>query len=112
MPPSVVGLVAAVGAAMSVIASSAHGDLFWAVVVDAVTATGLAAYLALPPTKKRPIASRLQALLCNLQQLSVLYLPGYRSSPCTVSPSLAVVHDQNQATVPANGTGGGERAGC
>jgi len=71
MPRSVVGLLAAVGAAMSVIASSAHGGLFWAAVVDAAAATGLATYLALSLTKKRPIALRLQALLCNLQQLLV-----------------------------------------
>jgi len=50
-----VGLLAAVGAAMSAVAGLTHGDLFWAVIVDAAVATGLAAYLALPPTKKRPL---------------------------------------------------------
>jgi hypothetical protein len=48
MPRSMVGLLAAVGAAMAALAGSAHGDLFWVIVVDAATATGLASYLALP----------------------------------------------------------------
>src|SRR3989442_14710777 len=52
VPRSMVGLLTAVGVAMSVVASLAHGDLFWAAVVDAAAAAGLAAYLALPPTKK------------------------------------------------------------
>jgi hypothetical protein len=47
-----VGLLIAAGTVMSAVASLAHGDLFWAAVVDAAAATGLAAYLALPPTKK------------------------------------------------------------
>jgi len=47
-----VGLLAAVGAAMPVVAGLAHGDLFWAATVDAAAATGLVAYLALPPIKK------------------------------------------------------------
>jgi hypothetical protein len=46
-----VGLLAAVGAAMSMVASLVHGDLFWAAVAAAAAATGLAAYLALPPRK-------------------------------------------------------------
>lgn len=52
MPRSMVGLLAAVGAAMSVVASLAHGGLVWAAVMDAGAAAGLAAYLALPLTKK------------------------------------------------------------
>ena len=52
MPRSMVGLLAAVGAAMSMVASLAHGDLFWAAITAAAAATGLAAYLALPPRKK------------------------------------------------------------
>jgi hypothetical protein len=52
MPRSLVGLLAAVGVVMSALAGLAHGDLFWAAVADAAAATGLAAYLALPPTKK------------------------------------------------------------
>jgi hypothetical protein len=54
MPRSMVGLLTAIGVAMSVVASLAHGDLFWAATVDAAAAAGLAAYLALPPTKKKP----------------------------------------------------------
>ena len=74
MPRIMVGLLTAIGIAMSVVASLAHGDLFWAATTDAAAAGGLAAYLALPPTKKRSIIIRLQALLCNLQQSSVFYL--------------------------------------
>jgi hypothetical protein len=46
-----VGLLAAVGAAMSALAALAHGDLVWVVIADAAATTGLAAYLALPPSK-------------------------------------------------------------
>jgi hypothetical protein len=49
-----VGLLAAVAAAMPVVASLTHGDLFWIAVANTMTAAGLAAYLALPPTKKSP----------------------------------------------------------
>jgi hypothetical protein len=52
MPRSMVGLLAAVGAAMSALVAFAHGDLVWAIIVDAAAATGLAAYLAAPATKK------------------------------------------------------------
>jgi hypothetical protein len=51
MPRSVVGLLAAVGTAVSLVAGMAHGGLFWTAVVDAAAATGLAAYLALPNKK-------------------------------------------------------------
>jgi hypothetical protein len=47
-----VGLLAAVGTAMSAIVGLVHGDLAWLIVADAATATGLAAYLALPGNKK------------------------------------------------------------
>jgi hypothetical protein len=68
MPKSMVGLLATVGTAMSAVAGLAHGDLFWAAVVDAAAATGLAAYLALPPTKKTYPPWYLQVLtLCNLR---------------------------------------------
>jgi hypothetical protein len=73
MPRSVVGLLAAVGAAMSVVASSAHGDLFWAAAVDAATATGLAAYLALSPTKKKGYCHTFASLDVQLARLSVFY---------------------------------------
>jgi hypothetical protein len=52
MPRSMVGLLAAVGAAMSALVGLSHGDLVWVMVADAAAATGLAAYLALPSTKK------------------------------------------------------------
>jgi hypothetical protein len=48
------GLLAAVGAAMAAVASVAHGDLYWATVVDAGAATGLAAYAALPTKNLLP----------------------------------------------------------
>ena len=52
MPRSVVGLLAAVGAAMSALAAFAHGDLVWLTIAEAAAATGLASYLALDPEKK------------------------------------------------------------
>jgi hypothetical protein len=52
MPRSMVGLLAAVGAAMSALVAFAHGDLVWMTIADAAAAAGLAAYLALPPNKK------------------------------------------------------------
>jgi len=51
MPRSMVGLLAAVGAAMSAIVGFAHTDLAWLIIADAAAATGLAAYLAAPPKK-------------------------------------------------------------
>jgi hypothetical protein len=52
MPRSMVGLLAAVGAAMSALVALAHGDVAL-VLMAAVcgTATGSAAYLALPSKK-------------------------------------------------------------
>jgi hypothetical protein len=52
MPRSTVGLLAALGALMSALVDLTHGQLVPLVVVSAGTATGLAAYLALPPSKK------------------------------------------------------------
>jgi hypothetical protein len=52
MPRSMVGLLAAVGATMSAIVGLVHGDLAWVIIADAAAATGLAAYLALPPKKE------------------------------------------------------------
>jgi O-antigen/teichoic acid export membrane protein len=62
VPRSVVGLLAAVGTAMSLLAALAHGDLFWAAVAGAAVAWGLAAYLALPPTKKNLRRTRLSLM--------------------------------------------------
>ena len=54
MPRSMVGLLAAVGAAMSALVAFAHSDLISLTIAGAAIATGLAAYLALPasPVKK------------------------------------------------------------
>lgn len=51
MPRSVVGLLAAAGAAMSAIVRLVHGDLVWVTIANTAAATGLAAYLALPSIK-------------------------------------------------------------
>ena len=51
MPRSMVGLLAAVGATMSALVGLAHGGLVWVIIADAAVATGLGAYLALPPKK-------------------------------------------------------------
>jgi hypothetical protein len=52
MPRSMVGLLAAVGTAMSAFVGLAHGDLVWITLIDAAAATGLAAYAALLAEKK------------------------------------------------------------
>jgi hypothetical protein len=52
MPRSMVGLLAAVGAAMSALVGLTHGDLPWGMVVGGATAVGLAAYQAFPAKKK------------------------------------------------------------
>jgi hypothetical protein len=43
MSRSVMGLLAAVGAAMSTLVGLTHGDLAWVALADAAAATGLAA---------------------------------------------------------------------
>jgi hypothetical protein len=78
---SMVGLLSAVGTAISLVASWAHGDLFWAAVVEAAAATGLAAYLALSPTKKSPSRlARASPILYNLHCKSPLLEHGYNIS--------------------------------
>jgi hypothetical protein len=52
MPRSMVGLLTAVGTAMSALVAFAHGSFVWVAIADAAAATGLAAYLALSPIKK------------------------------------------------------------
>ena len=52
MPRSMVGLLAAVGAAMSAFVAFAHGSLIWVTIVIAAAATGLAAFAASPLQKK------------------------------------------------------------
>lgn len=52
MSRSTVGLLAAVGATMSVLVGLTHGDLVPFMIAGVGTASGLAAYLALPVAKK------------------------------------------------------------
>lgn len=52
MPRSMVGLLTAVGTAMSVLAPSAHGILFLLTIAVAFAATGSAVCFGLPTTKK------------------------------------------------------------
>ena len=52
VPRSMVGLLAAVGAAMSALVAFTHGDLAWLTIANAAVATGLAAYAAAPLSKK------------------------------------------------------------
>jgi hypothetical protein len=47
-----VGLLAAVGTAMSALVAFVHGDLTWLAIADAAVATGLSAYLAVESSKK------------------------------------------------------------
>lgn len=51
MPRTMVGLLAAVGAAMAAIVSLAHGDLAGPTIAAVGTVTGTAAFLASPPPK-------------------------------------------------------------
>ena len=57
MPRRMVGLLAAVGSAMSALVALSHGDLIPLMVAGACAATGLAAYLAAPPSKKNLASS-------------------------------------------------------
>jgi hypothetical protein len=52
MPRSTVGLLAALGAAMSALVSLVHGDLMPVMILGASAATGFAAYMPLPSSKK------------------------------------------------------------
>ena len=63
MPQSMVGLLAAVGTAMSALVAFVHGDLVWVVIADAAVAMGLAAYLALPPAQEGSIPDKKKSLL-------------------------------------------------
>ena len=51
MPRSMVGLLAAIGAALSALVAYTHGARTWATIADAAIATGLAAYAAAPQKK-------------------------------------------------------------
>lgn len=52
MRRSVVGLLAAVGTAMSALVAFTHGDHVWELIAAAAAANGLVAYLPLPHPKK------------------------------------------------------------
>lgn len=52
MSRGMVGLLAAVGVAVSALVGFVHGGLLPVAIVGAGVATGLAAYMALPPSKK------------------------------------------------------------
>lgn len=52
MPRGTVGLLAALGAAMSALVGLVHGDLVPLMILAAGAATGCTAYLALPANKK------------------------------------------------------------
>jgi hypothetical protein len=54
MSRGMVGLLAAVGAAMSALVGLAHSDIVWIAVADAAVATGLAAYATAPLKKFSP----------------------------------------------------------
>jgi len=62
MPRSMVGLLAAVGAAMFALVSFAQGYLVWLTLAIAAVTTGLAASLAIAPIKKIPTVSRYRQL--------------------------------------------------
>jgi hypothetical protein len=53
MPRGMVGLLAAVAAAMSALVSFVHGGLVWVVVTDAAVAAGLVAYVSAPSLVKK-----------------------------------------------------------
>jgi hypothetical protein len=58
MPRSMVGLFAAVGAAMAALVGFIHTDSVFVMIAGAGMATGLAAYLALPSSKKNFLCLR------------------------------------------------------
>jgi hypothetical protein len=69
---SMVGLLAAVGTAMSAPVALAHGALVRLTIADAAAATGLAAYLALSPFKKTFPRNRSKTSRLRFAQFSVL----------------------------------------
>ena len=77
MSRSVVGLLAAAGAIMAALVGLVHGDFVPAVIACTGTATGLAAYLALPGQKN--FVSGVVVLVTVLRRWLVIALP--RSLP-------------------------------
>jgi hypothetical protein len=58
MPRTMVGLLAAVGTAMSALVAFAHGNLIWVTIAMAAVVAGLVAYVAAPSSKKILIDSK------------------------------------------------------
>jgi hypothetical protein len=61
-----VGLLAAVGTTLCALASLIHGVLILAVIVGAGAATGLAAFLALPSSKKNRTGFPDDSVVCQV----------------------------------------------
>lgn len=61
MSRSVVGLLAAVGTITSALVGLAHGDVVPVMIMGAGTATGLAAFLALPSKKNGSLSDLVRA---------------------------------------------------
>ena len=69
MPRSMVGLLVAVGTAMSALVGFTHGDFSWLTISDAAAASGLAAYLALPDGTTRSLKKNACSLtLCSMHE--------------------------------------------
>jgi len=66
MPRSMVGLLVAVGAAMSALVGLVHSDLVWAIIAVAALAAGLAAYAAAPSPAVAVPQKNLQLKLTSL----------------------------------------------
>jgi hypothetical protein len=81
MPRSMVGLLAAVGATMFALVSSAHGVLFLLTITGAAAATGLAAYGALCPNSALPPSPPVGA---SAIKKTVLMSAKVRLCPCEV----------------------------
>jgi hypothetical protein len=55
MPRGMVGLLTAVGTAMSALAGLAHGYIVWVAIADATAAAGLVAYVTTPVLFKKSL---------------------------------------------------------
>lgn len=71
MPRGMVGLLAAVGAAMSALVGLAHGGVVWLMIAAATVAVGLAAYGALPLKKKSCAVSLARPMATVVDYLGV-----------------------------------------
>lgn len=66
MSRSMVGLLGAVGAAMSVLAGITHAWLEAVLIGATGVATGLAAYLALPPSKNSQVTTYMKKTISGI----------------------------------------------